>query len=210
MTDHVYLWMDLQLSSHDDLSEKTKVQVLELAAFMTDSRMNVLTRFTTPILETGSHPGTVRLETNPKLRAGYDQAGLWDAMSDGMAVASADIFLRDAITTAYEDYDLADDVLLTVVCRRAHLTSQIIKRDMPSLLRRISIDFIDVDTIKTFFETFMDHALTNEEFDFLFRPNTYDAEKNVHSNMEAISLILTKLPSTGMPELVSRKGRRSL
>lgn len=202
--------MDLQLSSNDELVSGKKVSILEVAAFLTDSEMNVLSRFSTPILESGSHPGIVRIETDPALRNGYDEAGLWDAMDDGMGLAAADIYLQSSLSTAMEDFNIPRDAIFTVICRRAYLTSQIIKRDMKSLTSRIAYDFIDVDTVKTFFETFMPHLLTAQDIDFLFRKNTYNSELNVTANMESISLILTKLPGKGVPELIAKKGRRSL
>lgn len=210
MTDNFYLWMDFQLSSNEELNSGKKVTILEMATVLTDSKMNVLSHFSTPIMEKGNHPGTTRLETDPALRKGYDEAGLWEAMLDGMGIAAADIFLRDSLAVAIEDSKIPEDTLFTVVCRRAHLTAQLIKRDMPNLINRISRDFIDVDAIKTFFETFMSHSMTDDEFNYLFRANPYNAEINVQQNIEAISLILTKLPDSATPVLISKKGRRSL
>lgn len=196
----LFLWGHLlTVATNDDTN------VLDASFVLTDSKLNELTSFSSPVkAPEGDHIDLLRLRTPEDLRNRWDESGVWDDVSrDGMEIGLVDYYLDLAIKDLLEENSLEpEDVTIHVLGSNTEQLIRIMEDSMPLTFARVEREPINTSSLVASFRFFLPSLLGPKDEAYLRSQNPDRAAQIVDAEINSFNLLMHRVPSE---EKFSRK-----
>ena len=188
----LFLWGHLlTVATNDDTN------ILDASFVVTDSRLNELSSFTTPVkAPEGDHIDLLRLRTPEDLRTKWDESGVWDDVSsDGMEISLVDYYVDLAIKDILEENNLSpDDVTIYVIGTNTEQLIRIMEQSMPQTFARVEREPINTASLVSSVRFFLPSVLGPNDEAYLRKQNPHRAAQIVDAQINKFNLLMHRIP----------------
>jgi len=189
----LFLWGHLlTVATNDDIN------VLDASFVLTDSKLNELTSFSSPVkAPEGDHIDLLRLRTPEDLKLRWDESGVWtDVARDGMEISLVDYYVDMAIKDILEENDLEpEDVTIHVLGSNTEQLIRIMENSMPQTFARVEREAINTSSLVSSFRFFLPSLLGPKDEAYLRSQTPHRAAQIVDSEINAFNLLMHRVPS---------------